>query len=52
MQRTVTGTVAIRDNGLLDGEPAPLAGRPTAVATPHERLPFGRDEKQARTYDD
>jgi hypothetical protein len=42
----------MRDHGPVDGEPAAPAARRAGRCHPAERLPFGRDEKQAKTYDD
>jgi hypothetical protein len=52
LQRTVTGTLAFRDLGLVHGEPAAAVARQAGGCHSPERLPFGRDEKQAKTYDD
>jgi hypothetical protein len=50
--RTVTGKVAFRDIGPVAPPGAVIrAGRVTHV-TGSDQLPFGRDENQAKTYDD
>jgi hypothetical protein len=50
--RTVTGKVAFRDIGPVTAGTEGDSGRSVTHVTGSERLPFGRDENQAKTYDD